>query len=175
MWMKLRFSDFIPSSPIGRLLKTHSSPTGRLSSIRLINFILISVTPSPFKVSKRNLTSTAICTYDERKSTLLRYFPTTAPWSARPLWKRRVFMPKYIPLFMKSHLSPTLQLLLHCLYRPSCLVSNVIPPFVLGVLEPLWWTHKLFLGHMTKGSKVILIDTVGSDCELLRILKRDGP
>lgn len=40
----------------------HSSPAGRLSSIRRMNLIRISVTPSPFRVSWTNLASTAIWT-----------------------------------------------------------------------------------------------------------------
>lgn len=41
----------------------HSSPAGRFSSIRLMNFMRISVTPSPLRVSWANFTSTAIWTW----------------------------------------------------------------------------------------------------------------
>lgn len=52
--------QLVPSSPKGDQVAIHSSPAGRLSSIRLMNFILISVTLSPFSVSWTNFTSTAI-------------------------------------------------------------------------------------------------------------------
>lgn len=45
-------------------LARHSSPAGRFSSIRLMNFIRISVTLSPLRVSWTNLTSTAIWTWN---------------------------------------------------------------------------------------------------------------
>lgn len=44
-------------------LEPHSSPAGRFSSILLMNFIRISVTLSPLRVSWTNLTSTAIWTW----------------------------------------------------------------------------------------------------------------
>lgn len=44
----------------------HSSPAGRFSSILLMNFMRISVTLSPLRVSWANRTSTAICTWDPR-------------------------------------------------------------------------------------------------------------
>lgn len=72
LWWKLTAkTSWSPPVPKGDWVAIHSSPAGRLSSIRLMNFILISVTLSPFSVSWTNFTSTAIWTWEEERRTVI--------------------------------------------------------------------------------------------------------
>lgn len=58
----------------------HSSPAGRFSSILLMNFMRISVTLSPLRVSWAKRTSTAICTCENRPTNIGEWMNEWPEW-----------------------------------------------------------------------------------------------